>query len=327
MNNRMKSMAFISPKLGKGNSALNSRYALYKEEKDILKAEFAAYGNEIDWNDHSIQKKLHSFARQIIRTTIDQVNQDDLVNTVLPGESIGVGETLSEHELSGMNVYFGTYGGAVRMSRPQFTGYTAAPQLKEVGIKLILAEIQSGKYSASQLADYTTGLITAWRNRLLFTTTLGGMTAYGSGGAQYTAGSTLTAAKMLTGIDTLTDEAEVKSIIGRRNAIHQLADQTGFSNETKREFETSGKIGTYAGMPVMKVNSFTDNDYGLIYPFAKDSLWMFSDLPAGKWVQAGPLRTGDETVLSSETLNLYFRWDDGYAIWHTDRIAHIGGIS
>lgn len=320
--NKLQSVAFVTP-----NSSKNTKNDLFKQEKQILKEEFAALGNQIEWDAPDVQKKLKALARQVITVTTDVVNQTDLIGGLLPTETIEPGDTYTKHELSGPNVYFGTYGASVRMSRPQFTPYSATPQLKEVGIKLDLAKVQRGKYSASELGNYTAGLITAWKNRLLFTTTLAGMSAYQSGGAQYKAGTSLGVSTLLSTIDLITDEAELKVIVARRNAIHQLANQSAWSNETKREFEVSGQIGTYGGMPVVKVNSFTDNDYGVVYPFPKDELWMFSELPAGVYVSAGALRTSSETILQNESLNIYMRWDDGIGIFHSDRIARCAVIT
>jgi len=64
-----------------------------------------------------------------------------------------------------------------------------------------------------------------------------------------------------------------------------------------------------------------------VYPFPKDDLWIFSELPAGRIVSAGALRTSSETILKNETMNMYMRWDDGIGIFHTDRIARIAAIT
>jgi len=319
---RLESVGFINPS-GNTKSVGAKKQEFYNKEKETIKKSFAELGDNIDWMEGAAKKKLETFARKIITTTIDTVNQDDLISSLLPVENIAPGDTAVWHEISGVNVWEGTYGAAVRMTEPQFTAYTAKTNLKEVGIKMKLVEIQTGKYSPSEMGEYTSNLITAWRNRLLFTTTLAGMTAYQSGGAQYTTGVGLTLATLLVAFETITDEGEYDRIVLRRYALHKLASQTGWSNETKREFETSGAVGQWMGSVVQKVNSFTDNDYGQVYPFPKTDVWIFSDLPAGKAVLAGAIRTSQETVLRNETLNLYVRWDDGFGIWKTNRIGRI----
>lgn len=323
--NKYKSVAFTSPR-GKSKDGISGKYDLYKKEKELLRKQFAGMDN-IDWTSPEMAKKLKGIARKIIETTADQVNQKDLVSETMPTEQIQPGDTFVLHELSGANVWYGTYGASVRMSRPQFTPYSVKPELKEIGLKLDLIQLQTGKYSVSELGDYTANLITAWRNRLLFVITLAGITEFQSGGAQYTSGVSLSIGTLLLGIDKLTDEGEMRMWVGRRNAIHQLANQSAFSNETLREFETQGMIGKYAGAPVFKTTSFTDLDYGTVYPFPKDDLWLFSDLPAGRMVQAGALRTADEVVPQNETMNIFYRWDDGIGIFHTDRIVRFAGIT
>lgn len=326
MINKLKSVGYITPP-NNLRGTKSDKHSLYTEEKKILKQEFASIGPNIDWTDNVVNSKLKAFAKQVIEVATDSVNQVDLINLVLPTETIEPGDTLVFDEVSGVNIYYGTYGAAVRMSRPQFTKYTATTNLKEAGLKLQLAQIQAGKYSASELGEYTANLISAWRNRLLFTTTLAGMTQYQSGGAQYESGASLTASTVLAAIADITDESDVKLIVGRRAAIHQLSTCTPWSEAGKREWETQGQVGSYAGIPVLKVNSFTDNDYGQVYPMPSDELWLFSELPAGRAVVAAGLRTSEETVLRNETLNIYFRWDDGFGIWHTDRIARIASIT
>lgn len=327
LNSKLNSHAFITP--GKTNNSFVSfdKQSLYNEEKRILKESFKdLVGNHIDWTDSSVQQKLKGFAKQIIETTTDEVNQGDIVSLLLPTEIIEPGDTMHLHEVSGVNINYGTYGAAVRMSKPQFSDYSATTKLQEVGLKLGLIQLQTGKYSASELGTYTANLIKAWRTRLLFTTTLSGMTEYASGGDQYVIGNAIPLATMLTALDTLTDESEPRLIVSRRKGIAKLSSQTGYSNDTRREWEQKGQVGTWGGVPLMKVNSFTDSDYGLVYPMEKTDMWIFSEMPAGRAVIAGNLRTADETILSNETYNIYFRWDDGFGIWHTDRIVRIASV-
>ena len=326
MSNKMSSVAMISPAGLQRTST--DKFKLYSEEKKAIEADFAALGNNVNWNDQAVKEKLDSFARVIMKNISVMVSgQEDLVSAVLPTETVQPGDTFKLREVHGLNVYYGTYGAAVRMSRPQFTEYTATTNLKEVGIRLDLAQIRTGKYSASELADYAANLIRAWRNRLLFTTTLAGMTVYGSGGAQYQAGTHLAFGTMNTAINKLTDEGDIKMIVGRRYAIHKLASMSGWSETSKEEFEKLGQVGKYAGIPVVKVNSFTDPDYGTVSPMPATELWIISLLPAGRAVIADAVRSSNETIMSNESMNIYLRWDDGIGIFKTNRIVRVAAIT
>ncbi len=329
MNQAQKNMAtgFISPS-GLSKSAAKSKHELYAQEREVIKKDFAELGSNFDWSDEAVAKKLQGFARDVIKTTSQTVlGTEDLWSMVLPTERIQPGDTLKIRELSGVNIYYGTYGASVRMSRPQFAEYSATTNLKEVGIKLELTNIRTGKYSPSELADYTSSLITAWRNYLLFGVTLGGSTVYQSGGAQYCAGTSLSFGTMNVALGKITDESDIKCIIGRRTAIHYLSTMSGWSEAGKEQFEKQGQVGTYAGIPVIKVNSFTDPDYGTVYPMDADDLWIFSELPAGRAVIADTLRTSNETILQNETMNLYYRWEDGIGIFWTNRIVRVKDIT
>ena len=321
------SVAFISP-AGLSRTKNSNKYEIFSAEKKIIKEEFKALGKNFDWNDKPVKAKLEEFAKQVIKTTSQTVlGTPDLWSVVLPVEQIEPGDTFKLRELHGVNIYYGTYGASVRMSRPQFTEFSATTNLKEVGLKLELQQIRSGKYSPSELAEYTSSLITAWRNRLLFVNTLAGMTEFQAGGAQYQAGTSLAFGTMQAAFDRLTDESDAKVFIGRRSAIHKLSTMTGWSEAAKEEFEKEGQVGTYAGVPVIKVTSFTDPDYSTVYPMPSDELWLFSDLPAGRAVIADSLRTSSETILQNETMNIYFRFDDGLGIFYPARIVRIAAIT
>ena len=337
MLNKLQSVGYFNPRGAANHSPTtgNSLFRIYKEEKDAIKKSFQAL-QSVGWDSPEVKKILKAFGRQIITTVSDNIEQTDLIPALLPSETIQPGDTYVLHELSGAKVYVGSYGASVRMSRPQFTSYSVTPILKEVGMRLVLAEIESGKYSPSELGTYISGLIVAWKNRMFFTTTLAGMSQYQSGGAQYQSGSNLAVGTMLSALDKLSDESEIKAIVGRRSAIHQLANLRGFSGNServalsdlsKREFETRGMIGTYAGAPVIKVNSFTDLDYGQVYAFPKDELFVFSELPAGRYVTSGGVRTAQVVSEVSESLDMIFRWEDAILISHPDRIVRVAGIS
>jgi hypothetical protein len=324
-NNKLKTAAALTPRPLKGGTT--EKFKLYNAEKELLRKEFESYGTNLDWNDPTVSKKLHEFARQVIQVTNTYVNTPGLVETLLPGETVMPGDDLVSYELSGINVYEGTYGASVRMSRPQFTKYTATPNLKEVGLKLQLAQIRTGKYSASELADYTVNVITAWRNHMFFTTTLIGSTVYQSGGAQYLAGTALAFPTMDAAYAKLSDDADARVIVARRNGIHHISNMSGWSDTAKDEFKDLGQVGSYGGTPIVKVNSFTDPDYGTVYPFGTGDIFIFSELPAGRVVFADRLRSSEETIMRNETMNIYFRFDDGIGIWHTDRIVRIAAVT
>ena len=318
-----------------GGSSLSSELSkrkLYSAEQDAIKEDFASLnGGVLNWGEGAAKKKISEFAANVIHNTSIFINEnDDLVSMVLPTEKINPGESLILRELHGVNVYYSSYGAAVRMSRPQFTNYTITTTPKEVGLDLELTQIQVGKYSPSELAEYTGKVIQAWRNYLLFTTTISGMAIYSSGGAQYVSGATLSATDMNKAIGTITDEGDVGLIVGRRKAIQALASQNAgmaWSDASKDEFKNTGQVGSYAGIPVKQVYSFTDPDYGSVNPCLDNQLFIFSSLPAGRLAVENTLRTSEETIKKNERLNIYFRFGDGIGLSHTNRIAVVGAIT
>jgi len=128
-------------------------------------------------------------------------------------------------------------------------------------------------------------------------------------------------------IAKITDESDLGIIVGRRTAIHKLARSSGWSDNDKETINRTGQVGTYMGMPVMKVNSFTDPEYGDVHPMASNVLWLFSGLPLGKIAYASRLTSSQETIMRTGRLNIYLGWDDGIGIWRTNRAAVVGAIT
>jgi len=308
---------------------MEEKQDLYNAEKRVIAEDFrtAISGKILNWEDKSVKSILSAFAKKVIETVVDGVDTMDTTSLLLPVETIDPGDTYVFRELYGSQVYFGTYGAAVRMSRPNMKEYTATTQLKEIGLRLVLTQMQTGKYSPSEMGEFTSRLITAFRNRLLLTTTLGGMTEYQSGGDYYEAGTSIGLGTMINAFDNLSEESDIDFIVGRRYALQKLTSNSGYSSETRREFETKGQMGSFMGAPMIKLNTFTDPFYGTVYPMPKNRLWLFTKARAGVYVRTSTIRTSEEIVPASEVMNIYNRWDDGYGIFKTNRIGCIDAIT
>ena len=300
-------------------------YKLYDEERKAVRADFEGL-NINDTENPEVRKKLSAFSKKIVERVTFVLPSSEIIDMALPRQEVGIGITIEAHELGGAVVHEGVYGGAVRMSKPIQKPYTLTTKLKEVGQELVLANIQSGKYSPSEIGDYVGMLIGASRNRLLFHT-LENMSAYAGSGTQVTSGAGLGIPTMIVALKTLTDGADAKVIFGRRNALYELSNNPNFSDQTERDFEERGQIGNFAGVPVVKVNSFTDPIYGFVYPMRNDDLWIFSEQPAGRFGVTSDVVSSSEIIMRRGVMHLYYRWDDGLAIWKTDRIARVSSIT
>jgi len=299
----------------------------YSEERKAIKEDLKGMNVYNFEGDPTVRKTLQAIAKKVINTTVDQVPLYDLSGIILPRVDGEVGTTIEQHEIEGLRIYEGTYGAAVRMSAIQIKPYTVTTNLKEIGIRIVLADLQSGKYSTSEVGEYAAQLIGAYRNRLIFRTLEANASLTTSGSNYMAAGGPLGAATMLMSLGTISDEAEIKVILGRRRAVARLSANAGYSNDTRREFEKTGQIGTYAGVPVLQVNSWTDPTYGSVAPFAKDELWLFSTLPCGRFMVVKDVDASTELVARNGVMNIYYRWDDGAAIWKPSRAFRIDGIT
>lgn len=297
----------------------------YSEERKAIKEDLKDL-NVHDVDEPVVRGKLKAIANKIITKTIDQMPTADLTDIILPRVDGVIGNVIEQQEIEGLQIYESTYGAAVRMSQPMFKPYTITTNPKEMGVRIILADLQSGKYSTSQVGEYAGMLIGAFRTRLVFRT-LEANASFASGGSQYQAGTGLNVGTLISAIGKLSDEGDIKVIVGRRAGIIGLSKSTAFSNDTRREFETKGQVGTFAGIPVMKVNSFTDLTYGTVYPFASNVLWIFCEAPAGRFMVVQDVQAATELIARDGAMNIYYRWDDGCAIWKPNRAAVIAAIT
>ena len=70
--NRLESVGFINPS-GNTKSVGAKKQEFYNKEKEAIKKSFTELGDTIDWMEGAAKKKLETFARKIITTTIDTV--------------------------------------------------------------------------------------------------------------------------------------------------------------------------------------------------------------------------------------------------------------
>jgi len=126
---------------------------------------------------------------------------------------------------------------------------------KEVNVELPLEQIAAGIWTASEIAEHIAFAITRSRIATLLDAIDAGVpsAADQTGVSGYTLRYTgLTSTTLDKAIDGLQDADDSPVIMGRHVAIApKIRAFTGWSNDTLRELETRGMIGTYHGASVM----------------------------------------------------------------------------
>jgi len=142
----------------------------------------------------------------------------------------------------------------------------------ELAVAIPLEDVAAGRITPSLVVERMAAAVNRYRVGMILNAIDAGVTAGPdqTGVAGYTLRYTggLTAANLDKAIDGLQDNSETPSIFGRHIYLAPaIRAFTGWSDLTKREFETRGVIGTYNGAPVITLqDQYSRPDAGHVIP-------------------------------------------------------------
>jgi hypothetical protein len=167
---------------------------------------------------------------------------------------------------STLRVVSRSYGTKPVSQRLTFKEYSISTVGKEIAVEVPLEEVATGRITPSMITE---AMATAM-NRDKIKTLLDAIDAGIPSGNDHTgkAGYTLrysglTADNLDHALDGLMDDSESPVIIGRHIALAPaIRSFTGWSNETLRELEIRGMIGTYHNAPIVTMKDTVGSRYG-----------------------------------------------------------------
>lgn len=224
-----------------------------------------------------------------------------------------------------------SYGTKPLSQRLTFKEYSIATSHKEIAVEIELEKIASGRVTPSMVTDAIAETI----NRYRVTTVLSGIDAGIGSGLDHTgkAGYTLrytdlTQANLDKALDGLLDESENPIMFGRHIALApKIRGFTGWSNETLREMEVRGMIGTYHSAKIVSLrDQYHKREGGHL--IAGNKAWIASGTKGAKFM------TKDVSFLDwavvdprTSTFGVGTRLEDGVLVFDPEQYRIIENIT
>ncbi len=240
------------------------------KKKDRISPEerqaFAEKMKAVNWRDP--EERL-AVATDIIKWVIDDVYDDDIIGMIADVETFNEGEEVKFHILEGLIAYIHEPGSFAPRSVLTKTEVVLPTQLVSVATELDIGQLRSGRYGTiNDLRRRATEALLGRRNKLLWETTYGAVTATATDGNYATFASSATAATKRAAIDAAltyvhdNNSQGPKAIIGRYTALDWLPDlgTSYWSDRMLDEINRTGFVGEYKGVPVIRLRSYKDED-------------------------------------------------------------------
>ena len=219
----------------------------------------AVRGNNGKYNPRGVEV-LHTnrmdIAELIVQIIKDEVTTTDPTPFLVDQVDGDIRDNYVFQRMDGtLRVVSRAYGSKPLSERLTFSEYSIKTSMKEIAVELPLEEIAGGRITPAQVAEEMAFAIN--RNRI--TTIMDAIDAgvpsaadrSGVSGYNLRYGS-LTDANLQKAVDGLMDESETPTIFGRHTALYPaIRNFTGWSADTKKEFEQRGQIGTYYGANIV----------------------------------------------------------------------------
>ena len=199
------------------------------------------------------------------------------------------------------------------------------PRRVDCSPEVYIPDVRAGKIDPLGFAAKTANAFARQKNYFVWSLLTAAVAA---GDANYTsiAGATLTQAALNTAISTVQDKAGMAAaIVGRSTTINAIADFSGYSDETKREIEVGGVLGTYRGATIVGLQQMLD-EYGLRKVGTTNLISPLTVMVVGQGVgkyRSSPIEPLVHPVDKSwHQVYQYTRWDIG-AVLHPNYLYRL----
>lgn len=230
--------------------------------QEDLKA-FAEEMKQVDWNDPQARRAV---ALTILEYVQEDVMREDMEALLVDVYNFNIGESPQWNTVKGLKAYVHEPGSYAPRSTVTQTVLTISTEQVSVHPEFELNQLRAGRYgSIADIRRMAVEELLGRKYSIIWSTILGSIAA---GSANYgTFSSGASAATKLAALDAAIDYVEdnspggVKAIIGRYTSLGWLTTTSLWSEDTKRQIETTGQMGGYRGIPVVKLHQYTDG-YG-----------------------------------------------------------------
>lgn len=196
-------------------------------------------------------------AQLVVQLVEDTVALTDPTPFMVDRRTYGIGDQILFQELKGdMKVTKRAYGSKPLSQRLTKTEWSMTTQAKEIAVEIPLEEIASGATTAADAVNAMAESINRYRVQFVLDGIDAGIPAATDDRTGVTGFTlryaSLTKENLEKALDGLKDDGEAPSIFARHIALYpEIRGFTGWSDETIREFDMRGVMGTFQGSPVV----------------------------------------------------------------------------
>lgn len=224
---------------------------------------FAAEMQNVNWNDPADRSAI---ALTILEYVKEDIQKEDLESLLVDVYNFNIGESPQWVTRKGLKAYAHEPGSYAPRSTITQKVLTINTEQVSVHPEFELNQLRAGRYGTiADVRTMATEELLGRKYSIIWSTIIGSIAATADNYATF-AGSA-TAANKLLALDAAIDYVEdkspggVKAIVGRYTSLGWITTTSLWSNQTKHIIETTGNMGEYRGIPIVKLHQYTDG-YG-----------------------------------------------------------------
>ncbi|HUT94103.1 MAG TPA: hypothetical protein VMY37_31870 [Thermoguttaceae bacterium] len=257
---------------------------------------------------------------EVLLTLEQKRAKPDVVDMMFEKKPGQYGKIVRVKRFYGAQVFARAYGGYKRRSTIQSAAYTISTEPSAVVIEIAVEELKSGMITASDIAVMMDEAVMRYKADLAWTTW---QTALAQGGAYCdTFTGDIAQTELDTVLEEVADQTEVGAIIGRRIRLSPIVGYSGYDNATgypesvKDEIHRTGFMGQYAGVPLVSIKSWTDEQHAsaAVIP-TTDIFIMPKDLSICRFVEVGGVQKSSDIDKDTNNMMFYVDLEDGAAVF------------
>lgn len=221
---------------------------------------FAEEMRQVNWYD---PEERRAIALTILEYVKEDVKREDMESLLVDVYNFNIGESPQWVTSKGIKAYVHEPGSYAPRSTITNVVLTIDTEQVSVHPEFELNQLRSGRYGTiADIRQMSVEELLGRKYAIIWSTIFGSIAAGDSNYGTFASGAA--AATKLAAIDTALDHVEdkspggVKAIVGRGTTLGFLTTTSLWSEDTKRQIETTGQMGAYRGVPIVKLHQYTD---------------------------------------------------------------------
>lgn len=234
--------------------------------KKVTQQDIEAFASEMqatNWND---PEERSAIALTILEYVKEDIRRADMEALMVDVYNFNIGESPQWITRKGLKAYVHEPGSYSPRSTITQAILTINTEQVSVHPEFELNQLRAGRYGTiADVRQMASDELLGRKYSIIWSTVIGSIT---SANSNYTTfASAATAATKLLALDSALDYVDdaspggIKAIVGRATALGWVKTTSLWSEDTKRQIETTGQWGAYKGVPIVQLRQYTDG-YG-----------------------------------------------------------------